>query len=70
MRETASQMGEAVRAMNGARTPWLPGYRVKVLDGNCIEATEHRLEVVKGNTQWCITGQITGSLRTRTGNGH
>jgi hypothetical protein len=36
-------MGEAVRELKGARTPWLAGYRIKVLDGNCIEATQHRL---------------------------
>lgn len=41
--ETAQQMGESVCAMKGTCTPWLPGYRVKVLDGNCIEATDHRL---------------------------
>ena len=45
--ETARQLGESVYAMNGACTPWLPGYRVKVLDGNCIEATEHRLEPLR-----------------------
>ena len=47
VRETAKQMSESVRAMNGACTPWLPGYRIKVLDGNCIEATEHRLEALR-----------------------
>ena len=47
VRETAKQMGESVRGMNGACTPWLPGYRIKVLDGNCIEATEHRLEALR-----------------------
>jgi len=45
--ETARQMAEAVRAMNTTRVPWLPGYRVKVLDGNCIEASEHRLGVLR-----------------------
>jgi Transposase DDE domain len=45
--ETARQMAEAVRAMKGTCVPWLPGYRVKVLDGNCIEASEHRLEVLR-----------------------
>ena len=48
VRETAQQMGEAVSGMNGTCTPWLSGYRVKVLDGNCIEATEHRIEALRG----------------------
>ena len=47
VKETAQQMGESVFAMKGACTPWLSGYRVKVLDGNCIEATEHRLEPLR-----------------------
>jgi len=48
VRETAKQMDEAVRAMGGTCTAWLPGYRVKVLDGNCIEATHHRIEALRG----------------------
>ena len=54
---TAEQMGEAVRAMNGTRTPWLPGYRVKVLDGNCIEATEHRLKPLRGIASGALPGK-------------
>lgn len=45
--ETASEMEEAIRAMEGTCEPLIPGYRVKMLDGNCIEATEHRLEVLR-----------------------
>ena len=54
---TAEQMGEAVRAMNGTRTPWLPGHRVKVLDGNCIEATEHRLKPLRGIASGALPGK-------------
>ena len=54
---TAEQMGEAVRAMNGTRTAWLPGYRVKVLDGNCIEATEHRLKPLRGIASGALPGK-------------
>jgi hypothetical protein len=54
---TAEQMGAAVRAMNATRTPWLPGYRVKVLDGNCIEATEHRLKPLRGLASGALPGK-------------
>ena len=54
---TAEQMGEAVRAMNGTRTPWLAGHRVKVLDGNCIEATEHRLKPLRGMASGALPGK-------------
>ena len=55
--ETAKQMGEAVRNMNGTCTPWLPGYRVKVLDGNCIEATEHRIEKLRETSAGALPGK-------------
>jgi len=55
--ETAGQMGEAVRGMNGTCTPWLPGYRVKVLDGNCIEATEHRIKALRGIRSGALPGK-------------
>ncbi len=45
--ESASEMGEVIRAMKGACTPWIPEYRVKVFNGNCIEATDHRLEILR-----------------------
>ena len=33
--------------MGGERTPWLQGYRVKIIDGNCIEATQRRLKALR-----------------------
>jgi IS4 transposase len=33
--------------LDGARAPWLPGYRVKIVDGNCIEASDRRLKVLR-----------------------
>ena len=57
VRETASQMAEPIRAMKGTCAPWLPGYRVKVLDGNCIEATDHRLNVLRENGSAALPGK-------------
>jgi len=57
VRETAEQMNESIRAMNGACMPWLPGYRVKVLDGNCIEATQHRLKELRGTSAGALPGK-------------
>ena len=45
--DSAKELAEVIEQMDAARTPWLPGYRIKVLDGNCIEATEHRLAVLR-----------------------
>ena len=57
VRETAAPMGELVHRLGGARTPWLPGYRVKALDGNCIEATEHRIEPLRGIGAGALPGK-------------
>ena len=47
VRGAAVELGKTVMALKGARPGLLPGYRVKLLDGNCIEATEHRLAVLR-----------------------
>lgn len=57
VRDTAKEMLLSTREMKGSRTPWLPGYRVKVLDGNCIEATEHRLAVLRETGGGALPGK-------------
>ncbi len=57
VRETAKQMAESIHDMKGTRTPWLPGYRIKVLDGNCIETTEHRLKVLRTTSSGALPGK-------------
>jgi hypothetical protein len=57
VRETASQMAVSIEDIKGARTPWLPGYRIKVLDGNCIEATEHRIEALRTTSSGALPGK-------------
>ena len=44
VRDQAQQAEALIDALEGARRPWLPGYRVKILDGNCLEASERRLK--------------------------
>jgi len=55
--DTAKEMAVSMREMKSSRTPWLPGYRVKVLDGNCIEATEHRLSVLRETGGGALPGK-------------
>ena len=40
VRYTASESEAIIRELKGGNPVLLPGYRVKLLDGNCIEATE------------------------------
>ena len=44
---SATECIPLVTQLEGERAPWLPGYRVKILDGTCIEASERRLKVLR-----------------------
>jgi len=57
VRETAKEKAEIIDALQGARKSLLPGYRVKMLDGNCIEASEHRLEVLRQTRAGALPGK-------------
>lgn len=45
VRETARDLSEVLDALDIKTEPWLPGYPVRILDGNCLEASEKRLLV-------------------------
>ena len=48
LRETASELGQLIEKLGGeTRIPLLPGYAVRILDGNALAATEHRLKVLR-----------------------
>lgn len=57
VKETAAQMGASAHALKGTRKSWLAGYRVKVLDGNCIEATHHRIAPLRGVGAGALPGK-------------
>jgi hypothetical protein len=45
VRESARELAPLIAPRGGERQPWLKGYRITIVDGNCIEASEHRLDV-------------------------
>src|SRR4051812_4825716 len=47
VRHTARALAPVVTAMGGERVAWMPGYRVKILDGNHLAGTEHRLKELR-----------------------
>src|SRR5438270_3225805 len=47
VRHTARTLHPVVTAMGGERAAWLPGYHVKILDGNHLAGTEHRLKELR-----------------------
>jgi IS4 transposase len=44
---TAERLGPVIDAMNGGRAPFLPGYHVRILDGNHLAGTEHRIKELR-----------------------
>jgi hypothetical protein len=52
---SADRLRPVIEAL-GAVDPWLPGYRIRVLDGNHLAATERRLEALRG----CAAGPLPG----------
>lgn len=57
VRQTASEMAELIRTLPATAAPLLPGYRVKILDGNHLEGTEHRLKPLRTKGGGALPGQ-------------
>lgn len=47
VRYSAREFTPLIAHMGGERTPWLEGYRIKIVDGNCLEASEHRIKELR-----------------------
>jgi DDE family transposase len=56
VRDSAQQAAAVIDALGATLPPWLKGYRCKILDGNHLAATEHRLEELR--TTW--SGALPG----------
>ena len=54
---TASDMQGIIEDINGRNKPLLPGFRIKMLDGNCIEASERRLSVLRDQAAAALPGK-------------
>jgi hypothetical protein len=57
VRHTADRLGPVLRAMGGAVEDTLPGYRVKVLDGNHLGKTQRRLKPLRDVAAGPLPGQ-------------
>jgi len=47
VRYSARECAPLIASMGGERAPWLAGYRIKMVDGNCLEASEHRIKELR-----------------------
>ena len=57
VRHVAAQLQPVIEATGGEFAPWLPGYRVRILDGSHLAATERRLKVLRGSKAGPLPGQ-------------
>ena len=57
VRQTAMRMAEVVKRLAPRRTPLLRGYRTKIIDGNHLAATEHRIEELRTIASGPLPGQ-------------
>jgi len=57
VRQTASRMAQVVDRLGASRQSLLPGYRVKIIDGNHLAATEHRIQELRTIGSGPLPGQ-------------
>jgi len=67
VRHTGQQLEPIIRHMKGTRPPLLHGYKVKILDGNHLGATERRPKILRDVAAGCLPGQTLVVLEPETG---
>jgi hypothetical protein len=53
---TAGRIGKLIHHCRGCRASLLKGYKVRILDGNHLRGTDHRLEVLRGTAAGALPG--------------
>ena len=56
VRDSAELAEPVVKALGASHPRWIPGYQIKVLDGNHLSATEHRLNELRGTWAASLPG--------------
>jgi IS4 transposase len=57
VQHSARQLCPVIAELKGALPPLLPGYRVKILDGNCLAGTQHRIKELRGLSAAALPGK-------------
>jgi len=57
VRYSAHQLALLIEQLGGKRVSWIRGYQVKIIDGNCLEASEHRLKGLRGVEAGALPGK-------------
>jgi IS4 transposase len=56
--DSAERAAGVIDELKARRAPWLPGYRIRILDGNHLSATEHRLQPLRDTWAAPLPGKI------------
>src|SRR3954451_17419312 len=56
VRHTATALEPVITAMGGELPGWLPSYRIKIVDGNLLAGTEHRLKELRTTGAGALPG--------------
>ena len=62
VRHTSEQLLGIQLEFSGANVPILPGYEIRIIDGNHIAGTEHRLQVLRSESAGALPGQALAVL--------
>jgi IS4 transposase len=57
VRSSSQQLRPLIDEMAAAEPPLLPGYRTRILDGNVLAQTEHRLKPLRTKANACLPGK-------------
>lgn len=57
VRHTSEQLLQVQSELTAAHEPILPGYEIRIIDGNHIAGTEHRLKVLRSESAGALPGQ-------------
>jgi len=65
--DSAEQAAAVIDALGARHQPWLPGYQVRILDGNHLSATEHRLQELRTVWDAPLPGRVLDVMDPETG---
>ena len=65
--DSATRLEPVIEALKAHHPSWLPGYRVRLLDGNSLSATQHRLAELRGTWDAPLPGRVLVVLDQQTG---
>lgn len=57
LRDTCVPLASLIQGWRGSMPGLVPGMKVRILDGNCLAGTDHRLDVLKGQGAKALPGK-------------